>query len=69
MVSRQISNLSTEDLHYLETLLGKEFARQNEYSKQFESKNGYSPGSDSKKILRLLNAVRSQKSLSKMPKW
>ena len=70
MVSRAISNLSNEDLTYLETLLGKEFANQHERKKQFETKNGWSPSKDdSKKILRLLNAVRAQKNLLTMGKW
>lgn len=61
MVSRQIQDLSEEDLHFLEKLLGAEFARQNEYSMQFKAKNGYAHPNDCQKILRLLNAVRSQK--------
>jgi len=69
MVSRAIANLSNEDLTYLEKLLGKEFASQNERKKQFQTKNGWTPKDDSQKVLRLLNAVRSQKNLSTMPKW
>ena len=69
MVSRQIQDLSEDDLNYLEQLLGAEFARINEYSLQFKSKNGYAIPNDSQKVLRLLNAVRSQKNLTRMPKW
>lgn len=69
MVSKAISDLSEEDLNYLEKLLGTEFAKQNEYSLQFKSKNGYCYPNDTSKILRLLNAVRSQKNLLTMPKW
>lgn len=69
MVSRQIQDLSEDDLNYLEQLLGAEFARINEYSLQFKSKNGYEIPNDSQKVLRLLNAVRSQKNLTRMPKW
>ena len=69
MVSRAIANLSNDDLTYLEKLLGKEFASQNERKKQFQTKNGWAPNDDSQKVLRLLNAVRSQKNLSTMPKW
>jgi hypothetical protein len=69
MVSRQIQDLSEDDLNYLEQLLGAEFARINEYAMQFKSKNGYAIPNDSQKVLRLLNAVRSQKNLTRMPKW
>ena len=70
MVSRQIQNLSTEDLRYLEELLGKEFANINERKQAFKTKNGWCPEeANSKKILRLMNAVRSQKKLLTMDKW
>ena len=69
MVSKAISELSDSDLTYLEALLGKEFANQTERKKQFETKNGWSPKDDSQKVLRLLNAVRSQKRLTKLDKW
>ena len=69
MVSQKIQELSEEDLTYLEKLLGAEFARQNEYAMQFKSKNGYCYPNDGQKILRIMNAVRSQKNLTRMPKW
>lgn len=69
MVSNKIASLSSEDLVYLEKLLGKEFAEQNERKKQFESKNGWSPADESKRVLRLLNAVRGQRSLATIEKW
>lgn len=70
MVSRQIQNLSTEDLNYLEQLLGREFAKLNERNQQFKTKNGWCPDeANSRKLLRLMNAVRSQKNLAKMEKW
>ena len=69
MVSRSIQNLSTDDLTYLETLLGREFAQINERKQQFQSKNGWSPRDNSQKVLRLLNAVRSQKRLANIDKW
>ena len=69
MVSKAIEDLSDSDLNYLETLLGKEFAQQNERMKQFEVKNGWSSKNDTKIILRLLNAVRSQKKIKTIPKW
>ena len=70
MVSRQIQNLSIEDLTYLEKLLGKEFATINERKQQFKTKNGWCPEeANSKKVLRLMNAIRSQKKLLTIDKW
>lgn len=69
MVSSKIAQLSNADLTYLETLLGREFAHQKERTQQFETKNGWSPGDESQKVLRLLNAVRAQKKLSTIDKW
>ena len=70
MVSRQIANLSQEDLRYLETLLGREFANINERKQQFKTKNGWCPEeANSKKLLRLMNAIRSQKRLVNIEKW
>ena len=69
MVSRQIANLSQEDLTYLETLLGKEFANINERKQQFKSKNGWCPGDNSQRVLRLLNAIRSQRRVASIDKW
>ena len=70
MVSRQIANLSQDDLNYLETLLGREFANINERKQQFKTKNGWCPEeANSKKLLRLINAVRSQRNITRMEKW
>ena len=69
MVSSKIANLSNADLTYLETLLGREFAHLNERKQQFQTKNGWIPGDDSQKVLRLLNAVRAQKKLTTIDKW
>jgi hypothetical protein len=69
MVSSKIQNLSTEELAYLEKILGAEFARQNAYATQFKSKNGYAPCDNTEKVKKLLSAVRSQKNLTNMPKW
>lgn len=70
MVSRAIASLSSEDLTYLEKILGQEFAQINERNSNFRKKNGWCPeNSESKKLLRLLNAVRSQKKLSTIDKW
>jgi uncharacterized protein YydD (DUF2326 family) len=69
MVSAKIAQLSETDLIYLEKILVSEFAKQNEYKQQFKSKNGYDPANQTAAILRLLNAVRSQKEILTMPKW
>jgi len=70
MVSRQIANLSQDDLNYLETLLGREFANINERKQQFKTKNKWCPEeATTKKLLRLMNAVRSQRKLVRMEKW
>jgi len=70
MVSTKISNLSAEDLLYLEELLGKEFANINERKQAFKTKNGWCPEeANSKKLLRLINAVRSQRNITRMEKW
>ena len=70
MVSKAIASLSNEDLTFLESLLGKEFATINERKQAFKTKNGWCPEeANSKKVLRLMNAVRSQKKLLTMDKW
>lgn len=69
MVSSKIANLSDNDLLYLEKVLGKEFARQNEYTTQFKAKNGYAYSNDTKQILRLMSAIRSQRKVSNLEKW
>jgi len=70
MVSRQIANLSQDDLNYLEQLLGREFATINERKQQFKTKNKWCPEeATTKKLLRLMNAVRSQRKLVRMEKW
>lgn len=69
MVSRKMADLSDKDLQYLEEVLGKEFARQIEYTSQFKAKNGYSNSNDSKQILRLMSAVRSQRRVARLEKW
>jgi len=69
MVSRKIANLTDNDLLYLEKVLGKEFARQNEYATQFKTKNGYTYSNDTKQILRLMSAIRSQRKVSNLEKW
>lgn len=69
MVSSKINELTEEDLNYLETVLNREFRKQVDYVTAFKSKNHYDPGDNTKKLSKLLDAVRSQRKLVKMPKW
>ena len=70
MVTSKIAQLNERDLDYLDELLHKEFSRQTEHSTAWKSKNGYNDPSDkTKTIVRLMDAVRSQKKILTMPKW
>jgi hypothetical protein len=69
MVSSKINDLTEDDLNYLEMVLNREFKKHIEYVTGFKSKNHYDPGDKTKKLSKLLDAVRSQQKLLKMPKW
>ena len=69
MVSSKLSNLNEDDLNYLEKVLNREFKKQAEYTTVFKSKNHYDCGNNTKKLVKLLDAVHSQQKLLKMPKW
>ena len=70
MVSRRIQELSEADLTYLEKLLGEKFAEQLEADQTWASKNHYDrPGNKKKQILRIMDAIRSQKRLKSVAKW
>ena len=69
MVSSKINELTEEDLNYLETVLNREFRKQVDYVTAFKSKNHYDCGNNTKKLIKLLDAVHSQQKLLKMPKW
>jgi hypothetical protein len=69
MVSSQIANLSEDDLLLLEKLIGSAYSEEYENAKAWKSKNGYAPPDRTKTLLRLLNAVSSQRKLTSMPKW
>jgi hypothetical protein len=58
MVSRDFGNLSDDDLRLLEEIVAKEFAN---------AKSNQSP--NSARLLRIYNALRSQRNLLTMPKW
>ncbi len=72
MVSRKIQELSNDDLSYLEKIIGEKFAEELERDKTWQQKNNYSrPGEKKSCIMRLMNAVRAQKSFKKnlSEKW
>jgi len=70
MISRKIGDLSWEDLTYLETLLKNQYSKELEQDKTWETKNRYDRvGSNKIKIRRIMDAISSQKTLSKIEKW
>ena len=72
MASKKIEELTDDDWSFVEGLLGKEFLKQNEYDSTFKSKNKYSPNhSKTKKISKIMDAIRSEKSYRKATsvKW
>jgi len=70
MVSRKIEDLSSEDLSYLEKLLGEKLAAEIDADSIWKAKNHYERKSDHKKrLLRLMDAIRSQKRLTKVAHW
>ena len=72
MASRKIEELTDDDWSFVEGLLGKEFSKQNEYDTAFKTKNKYSPNhSKTKKISKIMDAIRSEKSYRKATsiKW
>ena len=72
MVSKKIQELSNDDLSFLEKLLGEKFAEELERDKTWQQKNNYSrPGEKKSRIVRLMNAIRAQKSFKKSlsEKW
>jgi hypothetical protein len=70
MVTSKIAQLSETDLDYLDQLLHREFSKQCNNSTQWKTKNNSTyPYDNSKQLVRLMDAVRSQKKLLTMPKW
>jgi hypothetical protein len=72
MVSKELNNLGDEDLLYIEQLLAKELAKEMEQDKHWQSKNGYHrPHQKSRRILSCMNAIKSQRHISKVraTKW
>ena len=63
MASRKLEELSEEDLSFIEKILGQEFSRQNERISTWKAKNNYEhPTHETKKIARIMDAIRSEKS-------
>ena len=63
MASRKIEELSEEDLSFIEKILGQEFSRQNERISSWKAKNNYEhPTHETRKIARIMDAIRSEKS-------
>jgi len=70
MVTSKIAQLNETDLDYLDQLLHKEFSKQCNNSTQWRTKNHSDyPYDNSKQLVRLIDAVRSQKKILTMPKW
>ena len=70
MVSKKIQELSDDDLSYIEKLLSEQFAKELEADKTWVQKNHYHrPGEKKNKIIRIMNAVRSQRNITRMEKW
>lgn len=62
MVAQQLQNLSDSDLMLIETILSKEFAKENEQHQLSKTKNGYGkPMERSRRLLSCMNAIRSQR--------
>lgn len=65
-----MQELSDNDLTYLEKLLGEQFAKELEADKTWTQKNKYDrPGNRKRQIVKLMDAVRSQKKLATVDKW
>ena len=63
MASRKLEELSEEDLSFIEKILGQEFSRQNERISTWKANNHYEhPTHETKKITRIMDAIRSEKS-------
>lgn len=71
MASRKLEQLSEEDLSYVEKLLGKEFAKAADTARSFETKHHYKPYDETKRISRIMDAIRSEKQFKKTTsiKW
>ena len=72
MVASRITDLTEDELKFMENLLLQEFSKETEQAKTWETKNCYQkPFGRQNKILSCLNAIRSQKQLKKTlaTKW
>ena len=71
MISTGLQSLTTEELQYLEKLVGTEFAKACEYAKTFDTKNGWHSNAKGQRLLRIMNAIREQQSSTRIrsQKW
>ena len=72
MVATKITDLTDEELKFMEDLLLTEFSKEAEKAKTWKTKNHYQlPHGKQNRILSCLSAVRSQKQLKKTlaTKW
>jgi hypothetical protein len=72
MVATKITDLTDEELKFMEELLLTEFSKESEKAKTWKSKNHYQlPHGKQNRILSCLNAIRSQQQLKKTlaTKW
>lgn len=72
MVASKITDLTEDELKFMEDLLLQEFSKETEKSRTWQTKNHYQkPFGRQNKILSCLNAIRSQTQLKKTlaTKW
>ena len=69
LASKSVTDLSVNDLQYLEQLLGKELSSAIDQENNWKTTHHYELRDGKKqKILRCLNAVRKQKSIASIEK-
>jgi hypothetical protein len=62
MAQTGLPSLSDDDLLCLEKIIAKQFARECEYAKTFDTKNGWGSNQKSNQLLRIMNAVKTTRS-------
>jgi hypothetical protein len=68
----RINDLNDSELQLMESLLGKEFAKESELLKTWQTTHSYSsPSTKSNQIYNCINAVRSQRQANRLKseKW
>lgn len=62
MASRKLEELTEDDLSYIEKLLGQEFSKQQDRRSRWRAKNNYDiPMTETRKISKIMDAIRSEK--------